>query len=80
MIKMADTNKFQSKKAQISEQLKQTARNNNSVKIPKNEKEEKRLPFTFTMTSSARRKLDKLAKENGYTSTSRFLNDLVDGL
>lgn len=74
------TNRFQSKQDQIKKQLENKETRKSSIKIPKIEKEEKRLPFTFTLKSSARRKLDKLAKESGYNSTSKFLNDLIENL
>ena len=43
-------------------------------------KDEKVKTFTFTMKPSIRKKLDIIAKENGYQSSSKFLSDFIDSL
>ena len=40
-------------------------------------KREKRRPYTFSLTPSARTKLTGIAKEHGYSSSSSFLNDAI---
>ena len=40
-------------------------------------KREKRKPYTFSLTPSARTKLTEIAKEYGYSSSSSFLNDVI---
>lgn len=39
---------------------------------------EKRKKYSFTIKPSAREKLDKLAKEHNYPSSSRFIEELIE--
>ena len=53
-----------------------------SFKLPmfKEETDERVKTFTCTMKPSIRKKLDIIAKENGYQSSSKFLSDFIDSL
>jgi len=53
---------------------------NISVPNQDEQEDEPRKPFTFTLQPSMRDKLNKVARENNYKSTSRFLNDLINEL
>lgn len=53
-----------------------------SFKLPmfKDDVDERVKTFTFTMKPSIRKKLEIIAKENGYQSSSKFLSDFIDSL
>ena len=53
-----------------------------SFKLPmfKDDVDERVKTFTFTMKPSIRKKLDIIAKENGYQSSSKFISDIIDSL
>ncbi|MEE5988556.1 ribbon-helix-helix domain-containing protein [Ligilactobacillus equi] len=38
---------------------------------------EKRKNYTFSLQPTVRKKLDTIAKEHGYSSASKFLNELI---
>lgn len=49
----------------------------NSVLPKGNDENENRKTFSFTLQPTVKAGLDKLAKEQGYKTTSQFLNDLI---
>lgn len=42
--------------------------------------EERTKTYTFTLQPSVRQKLETVAKEHNYKSSSKFLNDLIKGI
>ena len=51
-----------------------------SIELPSLKKQENRKPYPFTLKPSVRKKITKLAKENGYKSASAFVNDVFESL
>ncbi|MGL5685320.1 MAG: hypothetical protein ACRCXQ_05975 [Vagococcus fluvialis] len=51
-----------------------------SIELPSLKKQENRKPYPFTLKPSVRKKITKLANENGYTSASAFVNDVFENL
>ncbi|MEB6838057.1 CopG family transcriptional regulator [Staphylococcus simulans] len=49
-----------------------------SVSLITKPKVEKRKKYSFTIKPSVREKLDKLAKEHNYPSSSRFMEELIE--
>ena len=47
------------------------------IELPKMEEEENRKSYSFSLEPSAKKGLDKLAKKQGYKTTSQFLNDFI---
>lgn len=76
---------FEPKNKEIKQALtdkKKEASSTSSFKLPmfKGDVDERVKTFTFTMKPSIRKKLDIIAKENGYQSSSKFLSDFIDSL
>lgn len=71
-----------------NDKLKETLKHENSglsnfpkAKTPiSEENQEKRKPYTFTLQPSIHKKLKRIAKNNNFTSTSNFLNELIKNL
>lgn len=53
---------------------------NSNIGLPTLKKQENRKPYPFTLKPSVRKKITKLANENGYKSASAFVNDIFEGL
>lgn len=51
-----------------------------NIKIKKNEVKENKARYQFMLQPSIRKKIDKLAKDNNYSSSSEFLNELIKQL
>lgn len=79
---------FNANKDNISKQIEQTADNKKSEIQNKDhsslptfkEKKELSKNYTFSLKPSLRKKLDLIAKEQGYQSTSKFLDDWIEQL
>lgn len=51
-----------------------------NIKIKKSEVKENKARYQFMLQPSIRKKIDKLAKDNNYSSSSEFLNELIKQL
>ncbi|WP_057755854.1 hypothetical protein [Weissella kandleri] len=52
----------------------------NNFELPKANHKDKKQTFSFTMLPNSKKKLDKLAKDQGFKSTSLFLEELINSL
>ncbi|HDA2604488.1 TPA: CopG family transcriptional regulator [Staphylococcus aureus] len=85
---MAFTANNKDHNAKVQESLKSTNKVNNfksnnknfssdgTLHIPKKEPLEKKKNYTFSLTPSARKNIEIMAKENNYESSSELLNTL----
>lgn len=62
------------------EEAKSPDLNTHSLSILKRNSKEKKSRFQFTLEPSVRKKLEKLANDNGYSSSSEFLNELIKNI
>lgn len=53
---------------------------NTNLNILKKNSKEKKARFQFTLEPTVRKKIEKLAKDNGYSSSSEFLNELIKNI
>ncbi|MBC2921977.1 ribbon-helix-helix domain-containing protein [Staphylococcus saprophyticus] len=54
--------------------------NTKNLGILKPNNKEKKARFQFTLEPSVRKKIEKLANDNGYSSSSEFLNELIKNI
>ncbi|WP_398574409.1 CopG family transcriptional regulator [Staphylococcus equorum] len=54
--------------------------NTRNLGILKPSNKEKKARFQFTLEPSVRKKIEKLANDNGYSSSSEFLNELIKNI
>lgn len=72
---------FEKKNSNISKMLKATEEKKHRTEVVKvGEDFERTKQFQFTLQPSVRKKINRLAKENGYRSASSFLNDYFKNL
>lgn len=76
---------FENKEDRFKGMLQVSDNNQKSVSelqsfIPKKKKKSKKKTFAFSLKESTHLKLNYLAKQNNYQSTSSFLDDLIDNL
>ena len=72
---------FEKKNSNISKMLKATEEKEHITEVVKvGEDFERTKQFQFTLQPSVRKKINRLAKENGYRSASSFLNDYFKNL
>ena len=72
---------FEKKNSNISKMLKSTEEKEHRTEVVKvGEDFERTKQFQFTLQPSVRKKINRLAKENGYRSASSFLNDYFKNL
>ncbi|SUM23250.1 CopG family transcriptional regulator [Staphylococcus epidermidis] len=62
------------------EEAKSPDLNNNKLSILKKNTKEKKARYQFTLEPSVRKKIATLANENGYSSSSEFLNELIKSI
>ena len=73
MFENAGTQENEPKQQNIGDQNSPSAENTKP-------KIENRRKYSFTIKPSAREKLDKLAKEHNYPSSSRFIEELIENI
>lgn len=76
---------FENKEDRFKGMLQVSDNNQKSVSelqsfIPKKMEKSKKKTFAFSLKESTHQKLNYLAKQNNYQSTSSFLDDLIDNL
>ncbi|HFQ1564893.1 ribbon-helix-helix domain-containing protein [Staphylococcus aureus] len=62
------------------EEAKSPEFNARSFGILKRNNKEKKERFQFTLEPSVRKKIERLANENGYASSSEFINELIKNI
>lgn len=77
---------FEPKKREIKQALqeeKSILKEKTSIEVPtydESQQEEKTKTYTFTLQPSVRKKLDIIAKEHNYKSSSKFINELIKNM
>lgn len=77
---------FEPKKNEIKKALKTEnngVKETTSIEVPifdETLQEERTKTYTFTLQPSIRKKLDIIAKEHNYKSSSKFLNELIKNM
>ncbi|MCG7340183.1 ribbon-helix-helix domain-containing protein [Staphylococcus sp. ACRSN] len=82
MFENAGTQENEPKQQNIGGQNSPSAENSQqkSINLITKPKIENRRKYSFTIKPSAREKLDKLAKEHNYPSSSRFIEELIENI